>query len=111
MCMKFLSNAAHFCIRGGTLLFFIGATMKILWACVLVLLVTGCSNHPLDCALGTPRADCLPGTNGYAEHQRRVDNIEALRAAKNANDDAKCRSYGVSPGSDAYVNCRVQLDK
>ena len=25
-------------------------------------------------------------------------------------DDAKCRSYGAVPGSDAYVSCRVQLE-
>jgi hypothetical protein len=25
-------------------------------------------------------------------------------------DDATCRSYGAVPGSDAYVNCRMQRD-
>lgn len=25
-------------------------------------------------------------------------------------DDAKCRSYGASPGDPAYVSCRAQLD-
>jgi hypothetical protein len=85
--------------------------MKILLSGVLMLLVAGCSNHPMECALGTPRADCLPGTNGYAERQRRANNVEAGEAAKTAADDAKCRSYGATPGTDAYVNCRVQLDK
>ena len=25
-------------------------------------------------------------------------------------DDAVCRSYGAAPGTDAYVNCRMQRD-
>jgi hypothetical protein len=31
-------------------------------------------------------------------------------AEQNAKDDQKCLSYGARPGSDAYVNCRAQLD-
>jgi hypothetical protein len=31
-------------------------------------------------------------------------------AAQNARDDQKCLSYGARPGTDAYVNCRAQLD-
>jgi hypothetical protein len=27
-----------------------------------------------------------------------------------AKDDAKCRSYGSSPGEPAYVQCRATLD-
>jgi hypothetical protein len=27
-----------------------------------------------------------------------------------AKDDAKCRSYGSSPGESAYVQCRATLD-
>lgn len=33
-----------------------------------------------------------------------------LIAERNARDDQKCQSYGARPGSDAYVNCRAQLD-
>jgi hypothetical protein len=25
-------------------------------------------------------------------------------------DDAKCKSYGADPGSDAYVQCRLAID-
>jgi hypothetical protein len=25
-------------------------------------------------------------------------------------DDAKCKSYGVDPGTDAYVDCRLAID-
>ena len=28
-----------------------------------------------------------------------------------AADDARCRSYGARPGSDAYINCRVVQQK
>nr|QDF38263.1 hypothetical protein FJN17_12170 [Bradyrhizobium symbiodeficiens] len=31
-------------------------------------------------------------------------------AERIARDDQKCQSYGARPGSDAYVNCRAQLD-
>src|SRR5262249_10292122 len=27
-----------------------------------------------------------------------------------ANDDARCQSYGVSPGSPGYVQCRMNMD-
>jgi hypothetical protein len=30
--------------------------------------------------------------------------------AASAKDDAKCRSYGSSPGESAYVQCRATLD-
>jgi hypothetical protein len=33
-----------------------------------------------------------------------------LAANAQAEDDAKCRSYGVAPGSPAYVQCRMNLD-
>ncbi len=35
---------------------------------------------------------------------------EQLIAERNAKDDQKCQSYGARPGTDAYVNCRAQLD-
>jgi hypothetical protein len=31
-------------------------------------------------------------------------------AAQSAKDDQKCLAYGARPGTDAYVNCRAQLD-
>jgi hypothetical protein len=33
------------------------------------------------------------------------------RAQWAAEDDSRCRAYGARPGSDAYVNCRVQQDQ
>jgi hypothetical protein len=27
-----------------------------------------------------------------------------------ANDDAQCRSYGAAPGSQTYIQCRMNLD-
>lgn len=31
-------------------------------------------------------------------------------AANNAKDDQQCLSYGAKKGTDAYVNCRAQLE-
>lgn len=85
--------------------------MKFIVLFVLMTMVVGCANHPMECALGTPRADCLPGTNGYVERQRRITATAEELSTKELVDDRKCRSYGAVPGTDAYVNCRVQLDK
>lgn len=35
---------------------------------------------------------------------------EEKMAAQNTLDDQQCLSYGATRGSDAYVNCRAQLD-
>lgn len=32
---------------------------------ILVALLSSCANHPVDCAIGIPWSDCLPGTAGY----------------------------------------------
>ncbi|QAY87199.1 hypothetical protein CUN61_26080 [Pseudomonas arsenicoxydans] len=85
--------------------------MKILLLSSMVLVLASCANHPGECALGTPRADCLPGTNGYIERQRRIHVATEERTSKESADDQMCRSYGAVPGSDAYVNCRAQLEK
>jgi hypothetical protein len=34
----------------------------------------------------------------------------ARRRDDAASDDSQCRSYGVEPGSQAYVQCRMNLD-
>lgn len=36
--------------------------------------------------------------------------VDAQRAAE-AQDDAKCRSYGTARGSQAYMQCRMSLDQ
>jgi hypothetical protein len=33
------------------------------------------------------------------------------QAAQRAADDAKCREFGFTPGTDAYGNCRLQLEQ
>ncbi|MBR1170556.1 hypothetical protein [Bradyrhizobium liaoningense] len=35
---------------------------------------------------------------------------EERMAAANAKDDQQCLSYGAQKGTDAYVNCRAQLE-
>ena len=67
-------------------------TRLIAFSGVLTLL-TGCSsvgpglaNHPGDCALGIPWADCLPGTRGYANGGGSLHRKEAADAAKAEHD-------------------------
>lgn len=86
--------------------------MKIVIMSFLLIIIAGCANHPLDCATGLVAwDDCLPGTKGYEIRQQSLKNLSDAKAEKDSMDDAKCRSYGAVPGSDAYVNCRVQLSK
>lgn len=35
----------------------------------------------------------------------------SLQEARNNSDDAKCRGYGFKPGTDAFGNCRVQMEQ
>ncbi len=65
---------------------------------VLGVVLGGCANHPLDCAVGFHHSDCLPGTAGY-------DNPNKFAAV----DNQQCRSYGFKPGTDAYANCMLKL--
>ncbi len=86
--------------------------MKQLFGVAVLLALGGCANHPLDCAIGIIAwDDCLPGTKGYEVRQQSLKNLSAARAEKSATDDAMCQSYGAKPGTDAYINCRVQRDK
>lgn len=85
--------------------------MKTWIGAVALLALSGCANHPLDCSMGIARDDCLPGTNGYTNKQEALNSLAAAKELQSAKDDAQCQSYGATPGSDAYVNCRVQLDK
>jgi hypothetical protein len=62
------------------------------------LLLAGCANHPIDCATGFHHADCLPGTLGYDDPQKFA-----------AEDDKLCKSYGLTPGTTPYADCRIKL--
>ena len=35
---------------------------------------------------------------------------QAQAAATAANDDTQCQSYGAAPGSQSYIQCRMNLD-
>lgn len=86
--------------------------MRALLLTTFLLALAGCANHPLDCAIGLIAwDDCLPGTKGYEVRQQSLKNLSAVRSEKATTDDAVCQSYGAKPGTDAYVNCRVQRDK
>jgi hypothetical protein len=51
---------------------------------------------------------CAPGTAGYRQEDE--GELQAQAAAVAANDDAQCRSYGATPGSPAYIQCRMNID-
>ncbi|WP_072017585.1 hypothetical protein [Erwinia typographi] len=80
------------------------------WIIIMSIVMSGCTNHPLDCATGLVAwDDCLPGTVGYNIRQQSLKNLAAAVQEKNDKDDRQCRSYGAQPGTDSYVNCRVSL--
>lgn len=88
-----------------------GGAMKGLAVVIAALLLLGCANRPGDCALGMALDVCLPGTKGHANWQAKLNKARQDHELKAAADDQQCQSYGAKPGSDVYVNCRVQLAK
>lgn len=66
---------------------------------LLGVLLSGCANHPLDCAIGIDHSDCLPGTAGYESAH-----------ANSAAARARCLDYGFQEGTDGYAQCRMILD-
>ncbi len=39
--------------------------MNKIYLPLILLLLSGCVHHPVDCAIGVPWSDCLAGTAGY----------------------------------------------
>ena len=64
------------------------STVRIIAACTLALMLAGCAEY----------------------QQRQQEEAQAQAAAIAANDDAQCRSYGAAPGSQAYIQCRMNFD-
>ena len=53
----------------------------------------------------------LVALGGCAQDQaQRQAQAQAQLAANASDDDAKCKSYGVTVGSPAYVQCRMNFD-
>ena len=50
----------------------------------------------------------LTGCAEYEQWERQQQ--QAQMAAMQAQDDSTCRSYGATPGSPAYIQCRIKLD-
>lgn len=48
--------------------------------------------------------------SGCMSDQQKLAKAQEAKAQQASADDAQCRSYGAAPGSDLYVNCRMQLD-
>jgi len=86
--------------------------MKTWMTAAVGLMLAGCANHPLDCATGLIAwDDCLPGTKGYAIRQESLRNLALAEGHQANSDDSECQSFGALPGTDTYVNCRIQLKK
>jgi hypothetical protein len=45
----------------------------------------------------------------YAREQAAI--AAEAAAAREAQDDAKCRSYGAKPGTKSYIDCRISLNQ
>ena len=72
--------------------------------------LSGCANHPLDCALDfVPHDDCLPGTAGYDSAQKRVQKVAAIVQFNQQDDDTTCKSYGLKFGTPEYAQCREHM--
>jgi hypothetical protein len=84
--------------------------MRIAAACILALTLTACSDvwsHRPDCLMGfADGSDCAPGTTAYNQAQGRQQQAQAQAVS----DDAQCQSYGAAPGSQSYIQCRMNLD-
>ena len=72
--------------------------MRLMRIVLLAGILSGCANHPVDCAIGFHHGDCLPGTAGYDDPAKFAD-----------ADDKQCQSYGLKPGTKDYADCRIQL--
>lgn len=66
------------------------------------ILIAGCAGHSANCNSGAAQNSCPPGTAGYERMKQAQEDAKAIATI----DDARCRSQGAEPGSDAYVECR-----
>ena len=72
----------------------------IVAACLgLTFVLPGCANLINNSIFGPP-------IEVQVERER-----ERLHEARQARDDAKCRELGFKPGTEAYGNCRLQLEQ
>lgn len=75
---------------------------------LIAVLLAGCGGgSSLECATGTARADCPPGTEGHALIEQQKQDKKTVESI----DDARCRAYGAQPGSREYIACRRKTDQ
>jgi hypothetical protein len=84
---------------------------KLAGLSVVVALLEACStvgpgfaNHPADCAIGIAWADCLPGTNGYANGGGSLHRKEAADAAKAQHDSVAAQFDAVHKQCEADMS-------
>ena len=75
---------------------------RSLFAVAVALPILGaCAHHPVDCAIGVPWSDCLPGTAGY-NNGGGSDTWETELKIKAAEDRAKMAEEKAK-GKDLYT--------
>ena len=100
----------------------IGKQVTLLCVVITAVLLGGCSsvgpgfkNHPVDCGVGIPLADCLPGTAGYANGGGDVHRKEQTRQQSAVTDQfaaikAQCHDDFQTPELDP-IRRKVELHR
>jgi hypothetical protein len=83
--------------------------MRAIATIFLGLILSACSMTAKD---GTPITweGPLPGDGSMVGTFKELSNPGSTFKQREAADTAKCRDLGFKPGSDAFANCRLQLD-
>ena len=80
-----------------------GIVMNRVGVLILALILSGCANHPVDCAIGFAWYDCLPGTAGYRQNVSRI-------SATMESDYTRCVNYGFKEGTPDFARCIQAID-
>lgn len=84
-------------------------------ACVILAasVIGGCSNagpgfanHPMDCAIGVPWSDCLPGTAGYRGPSSQVTETLAAASEQHQADVAACQATFSESNKEAIARAK-----
>lgn len=74
--------------------------MRFRTLAVIALVLSGCTGHPVDCAIGIPHGDCAANTLG-------AERVEQVRESY----VEQCTAYGFKPDTDAFAECLMRLDQ
>lgn len=77
--------------------------MRVVFSVFLSLVLLGC----MTTNDGTP----IESDGSLIGFVKEASNPGSTHKSREAADDSKCRGYGFRPGTEAYGNCRLQLDQ